>query len=65
MVRAAESARIARQYLDPGVSLTDASVVALAARLGTTSIAPFDERHFRAMQPLTGESAFTLLPADA
>lgn len=62
---AAESARIARQYLDLGVSLTDASLVALAARLGTTSIATFDERHFRTMQPLTGESAFTLLPTDA
>ena len=62
---AAESARIARQYLDLGVSLTDASLVALAARLGTTSIATFDERHFRAMQPLTGEPAFTLLPVDA
>ena len=43
----------------------DASLVALAARLGTTSIATFDERHFRAMQPLTGEPAFTLLPVDA
>ena len=62
---AAESARIARQYLDLGVSLTDASLVALAARLGTPSIATFDERHFRAMQPLTGEPAFTLLPVDA
>ena len=60
-----ECARIARRYLDLGVSLTDASLVALAARLGTTSIATFDERHFRAMQPLTGEPAFTLLPADA
>ncbi len=62
---AAESAQIAQRYLDLGVSLTDASLVALAARLGTTSIATFDERHFRAMQPLTGEPAFTLLPADA
>lgn len=62
---AAESTQIAQRYLDLGVSLTDASLVALAARLETTSIATFDERHFRAMQPLTGEPAFTLLPADA
>ena len=60
----AESVRIAQRYLDLGVSLTDASLVALAARLETTSIATFDERHFRAIQPLTGEPAFSLLPAD-
>jgi predicted nucleic acid-binding protein len=56
---------LADRYADLGVSLADASLVALAARLGTTSIATFDERHFRAMQPLTGGPAFTLLPADA
>lgn len=56
---------VAHRYSDLGVSHADASLVALAARLETTSIATFDERHFRAMQPLTGEPAFTLLPADA
>ena len=56
---------LADQYTDLGVSLTDASLVALAARVETTSIATFDERHFRAMRPLTGEPAFTLLPADS
>ena len=56
---------VAQRYSDLGVSLADASLVALAARLETTSIATFDERHFRAMQPLTGEPAFALLPADA
>ena len=61
----ADSVQIAQRYLDLGVSLTDASLVALAARLETTSIATFDERHFRAIQPLTGEPAFTLLPVDA
>lgn len=60
-----ECVRIAERYADLSVSLTDASLVALAARLETTSIATFDERHFRAMQPLTGEPAFTLLPVDA
>ena len=62
---AVESTQIARRYLDLGVSLTDASLVALAARLETTAIATFDELHFRAVRPLTGEPAFTLLPADA
>jgi uncharacterized protein len=56
---------IANRYSDLGVSLADASLVALAERLETTSIATFDERHFRAMEPLTGEPAFTLLPLDA
>jgi predicted nucleic acid-binding protein len=56
---------VAKRYSDLGVSLADASLVALAARLETTSIATFDERHFRAMEPLTGEPAFTLLPLDA
>jgi len=61
----AESVRVAQRYVDVGVSLTDASLVALAARLETISIATMDARHFRAIQPLTGEPAFTLLPADA
>jgi predicted nucleic acid-binding protein len=47
------------------VGLTDASLVALAAHLGTTRIATLDERHFRTLTPLTGGRAFTLLPADA
>ncbi len=50
---------------NPGIGLADASLLALAARLETTRIATLDERHFRVLRPLTGESAFTLLPADA
>lgn len=61
-VRAAE---IADRYADIGLGLTDASLVALAARLETNRIASFDERHFRAVEPLTGGSSFVLLPADA
>ncbi len=48
-----------------GIGLADASLVSLAARLGTTRVATLDERHFRAVSPLTGEAAFVLLPADA
>ena len=56
---------IADRYVDLGLDLTDASLVAVAGRAETTLIATFDERHFRAVRPLTGEPAFTLLPADA
>jgi predicted nucleic acid-binding protein len=62
---AGRSALIATTYEDLGVSLTDASLVALAARFHTTRIGTFDERHFRSMRPLFGDPAFTLLPADA
>lgn len=37
----------------------------LTRRLGTACIATLNERHFRAVRPLTGEAAFVLLPADA
>jgi predicted nucleic acid-binding protein len=61
---AAQAAEIAQQYADLGVSLADASLVALAARLQTIEIATFDERHFRAVRPLWGGDAFRLLPLD-
>lgn len=60
-----QSITVARQYASLGLSLTDASLVALARKVHTTRIATLDERHFRAVRPLTGEAAFTLLPADA
>jgi predicted nucleic acid-binding protein len=62
---AAETVSIAERFTDLGLGMTDASLVALAARLATRAIASFDERHFRAVQPLDGGPAFTLLPADA
>jgi predicted nucleic acid-binding protein len=62
---AAEAVAVAERYGSLGVSLTDASLVALAGRLSTARVATFDERHFRAMQPVAGAAAFTLLPADA
>lgn len=58
-----ETVSAAREHRDIG--LADASLVSLAARLGTTLIATLDERHFRSFGPLTGEAAFALLPADA
>lgn len=53
-----------RQYVDIDVGLADLSVVVLASRYGTTRVLTFDERHFRALRPLTG-GHFTLLPVDA
>jgi uncharacterized protein len=41
---------------------TDASVAAIAERLGVTEIATFDRRHFPALRPKVG-GHFTLLPA--
>lgn len=53
-----------RRYEDLDLGLADCALVVLAARLGTTRILTFDERHFRAVLPLSGGAAFTLLPAD-
>ncbi len=60
-----QAAEIADRYADLGLGLVDASLVALSGALETTRIATFDERHFRAVEPLSGASSFTLLPADA
>ena len=58
-----EMVSIATEYADLGLGLADASLVALAARLQTTSIATFDERHFRTVRPRRG-AAFHLVPLD-
>jgi len=57
------SVEVAREYR--GLGLADASLVAIAGRLGTADVATLDERRFRTLRPLTGEPAFRLLPADA
>jgi uncharacterized protein len=62
---AREAAELADRYADLGISLTDASLVVLAARVGVSTIATFDERHFRAIRPLAVADAFRLLPLDA
>jgi len=61
----ASTVEIADRYADTGLGLADASLVALADRLGTTDIATLDERHFRAVRPVAGGKAFRVLPADA
>jgi len=57
-----DSLTVARRH--PDIGLTDASLVALAARLRTDRIATFDYRHFRALTT-AGGAPFTVLPADA
>jgi predicted nucleic acid-binding protein len=49
-------------YRDINLGLADASVIAVAERLGISTILTLDERDFRAVTPATGP--FRLLPAD-
>lgn len=53
---------VADRYADSGLSLADASLVALAERVETVTVATLDQRHFRAVAPLTGAPAFELRP---
>ena len=49
------------RYRDLPLGTTDASVIALAERLGTNEIATLDHRHFRVVRP-NHVRALTLLP---
>ena len=51
------------RYADLRLGLADCALVVLAHRYETTRILTFDDRHFRAVTPLSGGS-FTLLPGD-
>lgn len=55
---------VRRQYAALDVDLVDAVTVALAAQYRTDAVLTLDRRDFRAMRPLTGHSAFRLLPDD-
>lgn len=54
-------ATLVADYADTGLGLVDASVVALAERLGATTIATLDHRHFAAVRP-RHVRAFRLVP---
>lgn len=54
---------VMERYADLDIGITDASLVVLSERHGTTEILTLDERHFRVLRPLQG-GTFTLLPAD-
>jgi len=59
----AQAAAVVDRYQDMRLGLTDASLVVLADRYSTTRLLTLDERHFRALRPLRGDT-FTILPAD-
>lgn len=52
------------RYGNLHIGIADASLVVIAARYQTTRLLTSDHRHFRAIAPLWGAPAFTLLPAD-
>jgi predicted nucleic acid-binding protein len=54
-------AELVELYADWPLGGTDASVIAIAERLGVTKVATLDRRHFAAVRPRHIE-AFTLLP---
>ncbi|GGP92124.1 hypothetical protein GCM10010140_22400 [Streptosporangium pseudovulgare] len=58
LVRMAE---LAQQYIGFPLGIVDASVIAVAERLGLSTIATVDHRHFRAVRPRHVD-AFALLP---
>ena len=49
------------RYADLGLGVVDASIVALAERLGEPKVATLDERHFRVVRP-SHVDALELLP---
>lgn len=57
----ARMAELVWQYRDWPLGAVDASIVALAERLGITTIATLDRRHFGAVQP-RHVSSFELVP---
>ena len=57
----ARMAELVETYADFPLGTTDASVIALAERLGVTEVATLDHRHFGAVRP-RHVPAFQLLP---
>jgi uncharacterized protein len=54
-------ADLIERYADLGLGGTDASLIALAERLGATRIATLDRRHFSVVRP-SNTAAFELIP---
>lgn len=58
-----ETIDVAERWASIGLGLADASLVALAAHVETIKVATLDERHFRAVRPMSDEDrSFELLP---
>ncbi|WP_336085704.1 PIN domain-containing protein [Nocardia sp. SSK8] len=56
--------RVQNRYLALKLDLTDATNVGLAEQYATVDILTLDRRDFRAIEPLTPEKAFRILPDD-
>ncbi|WP_278263157.1 PIN domain-containing protein [Nocardia sp. AG03] len=56
--------RVQNRYLALKLDLTDATNVSLAEQYATVDILTLDRRDFRAIEPLTPEKAFRILPDD-
>jgi uncharacterized protein len=54
-------AELVRTYADLGLGGVDSSVIAIAERLGISTIATLDQRHFRVVRPRHVE-VFDLIP---
>jgi len=57
----ARTVEILKQYADANIGFVDASLVAVAERLGINTIFTTDRRHFSLIKP-AHSPAFTLLP---
>ncbi|WP_219418556.1 type II toxin-antitoxin system VapC family toxin [Pseudonocardia nigra] len=60
-VDVARMVELVRRYADLPLGAADASVIAIAERLGITDIATLDRKHFSIVRP-RHVSAFTVLP---
>ena len=52
---------IVARYADQAIGVGDASLLVLAERYGTRTIATLDRRHFEVLRPLSGDR-FTIVP---
>lgn len=53
--------RVIEEYADQSIGIADASIVVLADRLGTRTVATLDRRHFEVLRPLGG-GRFSIVP---
>lgn len=58
-----QAIQLVERYRDHNIGLADAANVVLAARFRTTRILTLDERDYRTVRPLWGDT-FSVLPAD-
>jgi hypothetical protein len=57
----AAAIKVMEKYDDQTIGVADASIVVLAKRFGTKTVATLDRRHFEVLRPLDG-GRFTIVP---